>query len=55
LVVEDDGHGFDTAQQTEGFGMRSMRERAETLGGTFTLTSVPGRGTTVRIDIPPPA
>jgi signal transduction histidine kinase len=53
LVVEDDGHGFDTAQQTEGFGMRSMRERAETLGGIFTLTSVPGRGTTVRIDIPP--
>jgi signal transduction histidine kinase len=29
-----------------------MRERVEMVGGTFTLTSTPGQGTTVRAEIP---
>jgi hypothetical protein len=31
-----------------------MRERAELLGGHFVLEAVPGKGTVIRITIPPP-
>lgn len=52
LVVEDDGTGFDPVQRTHqrtGFGLVSMRERAEALPGTFQLVSRPHDGTTVTI------
>jgi PAS domain S-box-containing protein len=54
LTVSDDGAGFDlTSAPAEGhFGLRIMRERAEGLGGTCTIDSAPGRGTTVTVRIP---
>lgn len=53
VVVVDDGKGFDVeAGTTGGFGLRSMRERVENLGGTFTVRSEPGSGTEVEIAIP---
>lgn len=54
LEVADDGVGFDEAQTTRDgrFGLRSMRERADVLGGTMTITSVSGVGTTVRVEVP---
>lgn len=56
LRVEDDGIGFDTSESTSridpGLGLMTMRERAALLGGTFRLSSVPGRGTSVEIVIP---
>jgi len=52
LVVADDGNGFDTSRETGGFGLVSMRERAEALGGVFSITSAQGRGTTVEVFIP---
>ena len=52
LSVRDDGAGFDPAMRTAGFGLLGMRERAELLGGTLTVDSVPGQGTTVRARIP---
>ena len=50
LVVADDGVGFDTSADGAAgpmaeFGLRSMRERMEGLGGTLTIESAPGRGT----------
>ena len=51
LVVRDDGEGFDTTQPGAGFGLTSMRERAEAIGGAFTLTTAPGCGTTIRVDV----
>jgi NarL family two-component system sensor histidine kinase LiaS len=53
-AVEDDGLGFDTASAGEsgGMGLRNMRDRITTLGGTIKLTSSPGSGTTVRVLIP---
>jgi signal transduction histidine kinase len=54
LRIADDGQGFDTSlPRSDGsFGLISMRERTEALGGTFDLTSTPGQGTAVAIHIP---
>ena len=52
LVVADDGRGF--AGPTAGVGLGSMRERALELGGSCTVESAPGRGTTVRALLPAP-
>jgi PAS domain S-box-containing protein len=54
--VEDDGAGFDpdTAEATPswGVGLRSMRERAESLGGTLRVDSEPEKGTRVEMRVP---
>ena len=39
LILEDNGIGFDPAQARTGFGLQSMRDRAQSTGGTFTITS----------------
>jgi signal transduction histidine kinase len=53
LVVADDGHGFDSeAPRGGGFGIIGMRERAEALGGVFTLSSEPGAGTAIEVVLP---
>ena len=59
LRVHDDGSGFDQRQLPAGagglvggHGLRTMRERAESLGGRFAVVSRPGKGTTVEIAIP---
>jgi two-component system nitrate/nitrite sensor histidine kinase NarX len=57
VVISDDGHGFDLSSLPsgrEGFGLHSMRERMELLGGTLTLDSAPGRGTRVVATVPSP-
>jgi signal transduction histidine kinase len=35
-----------------GFGLRSMRERMEQIGGTLTVESAPGEGTTITASAP---
>jgi PAS domain S-box-containing protein len=54
--IEDDGVGFNVAQffkaDGQGFGLHSMRDRAEAIGGTFQILSAPGRGTRVIAEIP---
>ena len=52
LVVQDDGQGFDAMNPASGHGLRNMNQRAEELGGTFTLDSAPGKGTQVAIKLP---
>jgi signal transduction histidine kinase len=50
LMIADDGVGFDVERQsTSGLGLLTMRERAEFLGGRFSLETGPGQGT--RIDV----
>jgi signal transduction histidine kinase len=51
LAVADDGAGFDIADPSAGIGLSSMRERAENLGGTLTVRSSPGQGTTIQVTI----
>jgi signal transduction histidine kinase len=54
LSIADDGQGFDVDQpRSEGsFGLMGMRERTESLGGKFKLSSEPGQGTSVEITLP---
>ena len=55
--VEDDGKGFDTSKQkvlmnwARGFGLFSIRERLDFLGGYFSVESNPGKGTCVTMTI----
>jgi signal transduction histidine kinase len=54
LVVEDNGKGFDpdVAREKGGLGLTSMKERVVLLGGTCTVESGLGKGTTVQVRIP---
>jgi NarL family two-component system sensor histidine kinase LiaS len=56
LRVADDGRGFDIHRTVEGttdhYGIITMRERAEQVGGHVTITSHPGRGTVVEAIVP---
>jgi signal transduction histidine kinase len=54
IEVADDGRGFrpEEAITAARFGLRGMRERAESIGADFQVTSCPENGTTVRLHIP---
>ena len=56
LTVSDDGRGFDAADGGEseagGYGLASMRRRAAAMGGTLSVESRPGAGTTVSLSVP---
>ncbi|MBN1440542.1 MAG: sensor histidine kinase [Anaerolineales bacterium] len=52
LDVADDGRGFDPGRSGRGFGLKSMRERAEELGGAFTVESRPGSGAKIAVSVP---
>ena len=54
LEVADDGVGFDPdapATRSRRLGLTSMEERAQRVGGTLQITSAPGAGTTVRLQV----
>jgi signal transduction histidine kinase len=54
LEVRDNGRGFapEETQPASQYGLRSMRERAESIGADFQIISAPGAGTKVRLRIP---
>jgi signal transduction histidine kinase len=52
LTVADDGDGFDATAAMAGFGLTTMRERAEAMGGVFTMTTAPRQGAMIEVDIP---
>jgi two-component system sensor histidine kinase UhpB len=52
LEVQDDGIGIDRDARGRGFGLPGMRERVEALGGTLQITSRPGRGVTLTVELP---
>jgi signal transduction histidine kinase len=51
LQVVDDGRGFDAAQPRRGFGLVTMRDRAEALGGKLRVDSRRGAGTRVELEL----
>ena len=60
LDVRDDGAGFDPSRESRrvrdrdsgGFGLKGMRERIEGVGGTFSVESAVGEGTTLTVRLP---
>jgi len=54
LTVSDRGRGFDPASLTQsaGFGLATIRERIELLGGRLTIKSAPGQGSIFFITVP---
>jgi signal transduction histidine kinase len=63
LRIEDNGRGFSTvadadavglapAQPSRGLGLIGMRERAVLFGGTLSIASTPGHGTTLTLELP---
>lgn len=53
IAIEDNGRGpGDAGVASRGNGLRNMRERIEAMGGRFELLGPPGKGTTVRFQVP---
>lgn len=57
LTIADNGKGFEPGDISptsagDGFGLVGMAERARMMGGNLTVTSSPGRGTTIMISVP---
>ena len=55
ITIADDGRGFvpETASKdARHFGLRTMKERAESVGGTLAIQSLPGHGTQVILELP---
>lgn len=61
IIITDDGIGFDTTQteavdvsreDNSGFGLSMMKERIDLLSGSLNISSRPGRGCTVSVQIP---
>jgi signal transduction histidine kinase len=51
VEIIDDGQGFDPGRQ-RGMGILGMEERVRRLGGTLTIQPAPGKGATVRAELP---
>jgi signal transduction histidine kinase len=49
LDVDDDGKGFDPHMSRRGDGLANLAARVQALGGTFSIESEPGKGTTVKV------
>jgi signal transduction histidine kinase len=52
MVINDNGHGYDQSIKHGGLGLYSMRERAEGLGGSFSVESSPEKGTKITATLP---
>jgi len=55
LQLADDGRGFDSKAESDGFGLLGMKERVEQMGGQFILRSKPGQGTEIVVILRRPA
>jgi signal transduction histidine kinase len=51
LLIRDDGRGFDTRRE-RGMGLLGIEERVNHLGGSVTVDSTPGSGTSIEVVLP---
>jgi len=54
IDISDDGSGFDTNTNRTGNGLQHMKQRTDSLGGSFIIHSLPGVGTKIHCRIPLP-
>jgi two-component system sensor histidine kinase DegS len=58
ILITDDGRGFNVEEvmalhkTTSGFGLTSMKERVELIGGNLEIDSKPGKGTKLFVRVP---
>jgi two-component system, sensor histidine kinase and response regulator len=52
LTIVDNGQGFNDRQSATGFGLQGMQERVAALDGEFHLTTSPGAGCQIQIELP---
>jgi signal transduction histidine kinase len=54
LEIADDGMGYDpaVARESGGMGLGGMEERARRINGRLEIVSAPGKGTTVKVEVP---
>ncbi|MEZ4768276.1 MAG: histidine kinase [Caldilineales bacterium] len=54
VVLSDDGAGFDVTTSTRygGYGLRTIQERLQHIGGTIKISSEPGKGTSLEMEAP---
>jgi len=52
LSVQDNGKGFDPAKAQNGNGLRNMKTRASEINASLSMETVPGAGTTLRMNVP---
>jgi NarL family two-component system sensor histidine kinase LiaS len=52
VSVVDNGLGFSVQQKPKGIGLRSIQERAESIGGRVSIQSAPKQGTQINVTIP---
>lgn len=52
LTIIDDGKGFSLGKDSQGIGLMNMQTRAESLNGSFALTTNPGKGCRVEVVLP---
>jgi signal transduction histidine kinase len=50
--VSDNGKGFDVTSVNRGAGLTNMMDRLDALGGSFAMSSTPGRGTRIFGSLP---
>ena len=55
VAILDNGCGFEVGRKQAGLGLRSMRERAQSVGGFVTVESQPGQGARIGAEIPLPS
>lgn len=52
MLIADDGVGFDLAKVKSGIGLSNMKRRTELFDGNFEITTSPGNGCELRIEVP---
>ncbi len=52
MTVTDSGRGFSTGVSGDGYGMQTMKERAQAVGGTLAVSSDIGSGTVITVRLP---
>ncbi len=52
IMIEDDGKGFDLSVHKDGYGLKNLEARAKLLNGTMNIDTLPGKGTSVSIEVP---
>lgn len=52
IEINDNGQGFDVSKMREGIGLKNMQSRIKAINGNFTIDSVMGKGTSIKMTIP---